>query len=65
MAGSEKKSITPEFTRQLAELAGLRVDDSRAQALAVQMQALGDGIEAMDELDLGEAEPAMIAPGRG
>jgi len=64
MAKSDKKKITPEITKQIADVLGLDIDEARAAELAPQIQALRDGIDAMDELELTDVEPAPLFPMR-
>ena len=60
MAKPEKKRITPEAARQIADITGLDVDDERIAELAPQIQGIRDGIDAMDEVDLTDIEPSIV-----
>lgn len=62
MAEPEKKRITPEIVKEIADLIGLDVDEKRAAELVPQIQSLRDGIEAMAEVDLTDVEPATTFP---
>ena len=62
MAEPEKRRITPEIVKEIADLIGLDVDERRAAELAPQIQSLRDGIEAMAEVDLTDVEPATTFP---
>lgn len=60
MARPQKQRLTPELTKRIAEVIGLDVDEARAAELAPQIQAIRDGIDAMDEIDLTDVEPAVL-----
>lgn len=62
MAEPEKRRITPEIVKEIADLIGLDVDEKRAAELVPQIQSLRDGIEAMAEVDLTDVEPATTFP---
>jgi Asp-tRNA(Asn)/Glu-tRNA(Gln) amidotransferase C subunit len=62
MAKPEKKSVTPEVAKGIADIAGLDVNADRAAELAAQIQSVRESINAMDEVDLTDVEPATIFP---
>ncbi|MHB0870567.1 MAG: hypothetical protein ACYC66_18010 [Chloroflexota bacterium] len=58
----ERKSVNPEIALGFAQVIGLAVDEERAATLAPEIQSLRIGINAMDEVDLTDVEPATIYP---
>lgn len=60
MPKPRKARVTPETVARIAGIAGLDIDGARAAELAPQLQAMRDGIDAMDELDLTDIEPASL-----
>lgn len=52
--------INREHIRLIAEAAGLPLPEDRLDLLAPQVQALLNGIAALDELDLDEVEPGIV-----
>lgn len=66
MIKPEKRRMTPEVAKRIAEIVGLDVDEERAARLAPQIQALRDGVNTMDEIDLSDVEPASVSrPAQG
>ena len=56
--------ITPSTVEELAGLAGLPLEADRPPMLAAVLRQLIDGVHAMDALDLGEVEPALVFDAR-
>jgi hypothetical protein len=58
----EKLPFGQEAAKRIAEIAGLDVDGARSVELAPQVQAIREGIDALDDLDLTDIEPATVSP---
>ncbi len=59
MAEAETR-VSISHLRAVANLAGLALSDDRLALLAPQVQALIEGVEALDQLDLSEVEPEVV-----
>ena len=62
MAQSQAPKVTKETLKTLASLSGIELSDERLEQLVPQMQATLDSLAKLDELDLGDTEPAFIFP---
>jgi Asp-tRNA(Asn)/Glu-tRNA(Gln) amidotransferase C subunit len=60
MALPEKKRLTAETAKQMAEVAGLDLTEDRVAQLAPQIQSLREAIDAMSEIDLTDVEPSTV-----
>jgi Asp-tRNA(Asn)/Glu-tRNA(Gln) amidotransferase C subunit len=60
MAKPEKKAVTPETVRQIADIAGLDMSDERVAQLTPQIQSVRESINAMDDVDLTDIEPSIV-----
>ena len=54
------RRVTLEQLRCVASLADLDLSDERLALLVPQIQALIDGVAALDQLDLAEVEPEIV-----
>ena len=52
--------VSVEHLRSIAEFAGLDLPEERLSLLVPQIQALIDGVAALDQLDLSEVEPEIV-----
>ncbi len=62
MAQSKAPRVTKETLKAIASLSGIDLSEERLEHLLPQMQATLDSLAKLDELDLGETEPAFIFP---
>jgi Asp-tRNA(Asn)/Glu-tRNA(Gln) amidotransferase C subunit len=53
-------SISREQVYQLARLAGLELDDQRADSIAERLRAVLDELDAIPAEALAEAEPSLV-----
>jgi len=53
----EEITVTPDIVRRLAEITGLDVDESRAAALAPQVQTIRENVRMLGDMDLTDIEP--------
>ncbi len=52
--------VSAAHLRSVASLAGLALSEERLALLAPQVQAVIQGVEALDQLDLSEVEPEVV-----
>jgi Asp-tRNA(Asn)/Glu-tRNA(Gln) amidotransferase C subunit len=52
--------LTTDTIRQLGLASGLQIDEDRAARLLPQLQAILDGLAAVDDRDLEGIEPASV-----
>jgi Asp-tRNA(Asn)/Glu-tRNA(Gln) amidotransferase C subunit len=52
--------VSTELVRQLAEMTGLALDDSRAKVVAARLSSVLEELDAIDDEALAGVEPAPI-----
>ncbi len=60
MAREEELKINPEDIAKLAEMAGLRVEAARLDALTARYSGFLNELEKLRELDINDQEPAFV-----
>ena len=61
MPSDNNAPISATTVQQLAEMAGLAIDDARATILARELQAIRDDVRFMSVVDVGGFEPASAS----
>lgn len=59
----DEADITADLVRRVAQIAGLDLDQSRANVLAPQIQTIRADMRALGDIDLTDVEP-LVFPSR-